>query len=136
MTARILPLLAASIFWPLFGLATADEKNVEPEKKGPTGTVEGKVTYKGKPLAGAYVTFHPEKGKKVFSGKLDEDGTYTAKDVPVGKARVTVEVKAEKGKAKGKAPRVVIPAKYADPKTSGLTADVKKGKQIFDIDLR
>ncbi|GHT14491.1 hypothetical protein FACS1894170_11540 [Planctomycetales bacterium] len=29
-----------------------------------------------------------------------------------------------------------LPEKYADEKTSGLTANVKKGKNVFDFDLK
>jgi hypothetical protein len=132
MLARTpLHLLSALLILSSGALAPADE----PKKQVATGTVSGKVTYKGQPLPFGLVTFHPEKGKKVFSGKLHADGTYEVKDVPVGKARVTIEVKAEKGKAKGPAPRVAIPAKYANSKTSGLTVEVKKGKQTHDVNL-
>jgi hypothetical protein len=127
MTIRV---LAALVVVCLVGAATADDK--QPEKKGPTGTVEGVVSFKGKPLAKAVITFHPDKGKKKFAGKTDDDGQYTVKDVPVGKGQITIEVKAEKGKA----PRMVIPTKYAHPKTSALTYEVKKGKQTFGIELR
>jgi hemoglobin len=94
------------------------------------GTVSGKVTYKGKPLPAGTVAFHSKDGKAI-STKLSEDGTYAAEKVPAGEYNLAVETDSAKGSPK----YVAIPAKYADPKTSGLTYTVKKGKQQFDIAL-
>jgi hypothetical protein len=122
--------------------------------KGKTASVSGKVLYKGVPLPGGTVTFHPTKGKAV-TGVIQSDGTYEALGVPVGEARLTVEtasVKAgpakepklktapkDKGlpaKGGGAAPRYVpIPQLYADVKTSALTVEVKPGKNNVDINL-
>jgi hypothetical protein len=62
-------------------------------------------------------------------------------------AAVTVVVEAEKGSdtgpletgpgsPKGRPRRPVVPTKYTDPKTSGLSVDVKAGAQEFRIDLK
>src|SRR5262249_55174329 len=55
-----------------------------------TGTVSGTVRYKGLPLPGGTVTFHHEKGVRV-SAPLNREGKFTADEVPVGQARVTIE---------------------------------------------
>jgi hypothetical protein len=106
-----------------------------PAKK--TGTIMGKVTYKGKPLPGGTVTFHPAKGKAI-TGIIQPDGTYAVKDVPLGPAKVAIETESVKPKP-GAAPKggkyIPIPAKYASPKTSGLTYMVAAGKQTLDIVL-
>lgn len=115
-----------------------------------TATVTGKVTFRGQPLPRGTVAFHPEKGKPI-KAKLQEDGTYEAKKVPVGKVRLTVETESLKPAPRkppapgGKPPAppapapagkyIPIPVKYADPRTSGLTLDVKEGKQVHDIVL-
>jgi hypothetical protein len=104
------------------------------EKPGKTGAVQGKVTYKGLPVTGGTVAFHPAKGKPVVA-KIQADGGYSAKDVPVGEVVVAVETESVK-KAGGGAKYVKIPAKYAGPKTSGITVTIKEGKQTYDIDLR
>jgi hypothetical protein len=102
--------------------------------------VEGKVTYKGKPLPAGTIAFHPAKGKPV-KAVIKEDGSYTAKDVPVGQVRVTIETESVKKAAKKKdkvekAPKyVAIPLKYGDPKTTPLVVEVKAGRQIADIQL-
>lgn len=92
-------------------------------------TVQGKVTFKGAPLAGVKVTFHLGGGQ--FAGaKSAEDGTFKVERLPTGKHAITVEAAAKGAKA------VALPAKFADEGTSGLRLDVKKGTSNFDIDLR
>jgi len=122
------------------------------EKKGDTGTVSGKVTYKGKPLPGGNVTFAGKDGKSLAAA-IHEDGTYSLEKVPPGEYKVAVETESLRKAAPGggvppkggdkiapppaaDAPKyVAIPVKYANPETSGLTYTVKTGKQTFDIDL-
>jgi hypothetical protein len=87
-----------------------------------TGTLEGHITLDGKPVAKGKIVFHPQKGKPI-EADLKEEGTYQAKDVPVGAARVTIEGEG-------------VPAKYADPKTTPLLFDVKKGTSTADLDLK
>jgi hypothetical protein len=106
--------LAVSLF-VLAGAARADD--VE------TGTVEGKVTLDGKPLAKGKVVFHPAKGKAI-EAETKEDGSYTAKDVPVGKTPVTIALDG------------LLPPRYSDPKKTELTFEVKKGKNTADFDLK
>ena len=86
-----------------------------------TGAVQGKVTYNGAPLPGGTVAFHPEKGKPV-EAKTNEDGTYSADKVPVGRMRVSI-------KAKG------LPKKYSSEKTTPLLVEVQKGRNNIDVDL-
>jgi len=100
-----------------------------------TATVQGKVSFKGQPLAGGEITFHPKQGKAVKVAIAD-DGTYSVKDLPVGATVITVESFRELRKDKEKRKFNVLPAKYADPKKSGLTYVVKAGKQEYDVDLR
>lgn len=127
-----------------------------------TGTVSGKVTYKGEPLKGGNVIFASEKGQSLLA-PIGEDGTYTIQNVPVGEAKIAVKTKhlgivAAMAKMKGAggppqdtsggvgAPKkltpeeavrrfVAIPAQYEDTETSGLTFTVKGGSQSHDIPL-
>jgi hypothetical protein len=118
----------------------------EQQKVAETGVVEGHVTYRGNPLQEGTIQFHPEKGKPVVV-KLQAEGTFKAKDVPVGELRVTVETESvnpanvKDGDKKDTGPAKEtkyqpIPVKFAKPETSGLTAEIKKGKQTLDIDLQ
>ena len=114
------------------GLAVRAEENPK------VGQIEGTVRFQGKPLPGGTVSFHPDKGKP-FVAQLQDDGSYTLKDVPVGAMRVTIETESLKNPAKppkGGKKYVPIPRAYADPKTSGLTYTMLEGRQAFDIELK
>ncbi|MFO0865039.1 MAG: hypothetical protein U0744_10370 [Gemmataceae bacterium] len=98
-----------------------------------TYPVSGEVFYEGKPAAGAAVIFHPiEAGKESqrARGRVEKDGTFrlstrVANDgASAGNYIVTVEWKKtddhpEQGIS-------LLADRYADPKTSGLTAIVKE----------
>jgi hypothetical protein len=66
---------------------------------GKKATVTGKVSYGGKTVPYGTVTFHPEKGQPVTVPI--EDGVYTAKNVPTGDAKVTVETQSVRDSLKG-----------------------------------
>jgi hypothetical protein len=118
---------------------------------GDVGSVSGKVAYKGQPVTGGTVTFAAKEGKATVSAAIAADGTYSAEKVPVGEYNIGIETESVKPKAgpgglvppKGgdkvppaaaDAPKYVkFPEKYADPRKSGLTFTVKKGKQTLDI---
>jgi hypothetical protein len=101
----------------------------EPDAKGGR-VVSGKVTYQKKPLAGGTIVFVPAKKGTPVTATIGEDGTYEVKGVPVGECRVAVRPDEDQAK------KLKALARYADPKTSGLTYEVKKeGENILDIHL-
>jgi hypothetical protein len=87
-----------------------------------TGTLEGKVTLNGKPLAKGKVIFHPKEGNAI-TAELSDDGTYTAKDVPTGKLSVTIQGEG-------------VPKVFTDSKTTPLQVEVKPGKATVDFELK
>jgi hypothetical protein len=93
-------------------------------RAGDTGSVEGRVAFMGKSLPEGTIAFHPEKGKPV-EAEIDKNGVYKAKQVPVGRMRVTITTK-----------KVRIPPKYSNPDTTGLVVEVLKGDQKVDIQLQ
>jgi hypothetical protein len=105
------------------------------------GDVSGTVTLDGKPLPGGMVTFVADNGQ-AEAARIGEDGKYTVTNIPVGLARVTVVTQPpvrmyENGKAFEPLGKYVpIPERYRDPETSGLTFDVKRGPQDFDLPLQ
>ncbi len=123
----------------------------------PTGSVSGKVTYQGKPVAGGIVTFLGA-DNKVASSPIGPDGSYTIDRVGVGEAKVSVTpatsgsaipkgMKMDPGKMgapAGAAPPagsdpgkpLVIPEKYRDAAKSGITYTVTAGAQQHDFDLK
>jgi hemoglobin len=96
------------------------------EEKKPAGaaSVQGHITFQGKPLTGGTIVLMSAQGNS--GGDIKADGTYRVEGVKPGE--YTVSVKGGKGDA--------VPAKYGDPKTSGLMINVTAGTQSFDIDLR
>jgi hemoglobin len=99
------------------------EKNPEEKKADTPAEITGKVLYKGKPAAGAQVSFVPAEGKPV-SGKVAADGTYQLTVKP-GVYAITVSGPANLG----------LPAKYADPKKPQMKVGINEGKQNRDINL-
>jgi hemoglobin len=101
---------------------------VPPEGAGGAASVEGKVTYKGRPLTEGKIEFVPPDGKRL-SAPVQPDGTYRLeKGAAPGKYRVVIQTQAGKD-------AVRIPARYADPATSGLIVEVRPGRNNLDIEL-
>jgi hypothetical protein len=110
------------------------------------GTISGTVQYKGQPLSEGSVSFVCDNGQ-VATGAIDGAGRYVVSHVPVGSAKVTVQVVSAEGEppmsfvgapkpAHGKTTASKIPLRYALAATSGLQHSVTKGKQQFDIELK
>lgn len=136
----VVSLTALVVLPPLAGCGGSDLPDTAP--------ASGVVTLNGKPVEGAMVTFsgtapkaHPASGTTDASGRF-ELSTYltpqvTAQGAVPGDYQVSI-TKMEKGKvAKGATsadpkaytpPKSLLPARYANPKKSGLTAAVKEGE--------
>jgi hypothetical protein len=124
-----------------------------------TGTITGKVFYNSTELKAGYVSFVSEDGAKNTVSPIAADGTYTIEKMPIGPVKISVET--ESLMKTSKAPRnepppgmvrpgderqsvldesakraIPIPAKFGDPKTSGLSYTVTSGSQSHDIELK
>jgi hypothetical protein len=121
-------------------------------------TAMGKVTYKGVPLAGGTITLCPATGA-CYPVRIKPDGTFIVSDIPIGRMGVAIDAGsvgytppgtptppgARAGhtgttdpKFASKAPNVPvmsIPPKYKDPGISGLTWEIKGGKNAREFDL-
>jgi hypothetical protein len=133
---------------------------------GRSGTVSGKVKYKGHLLPSGQVVFFDSRDRQVGSASIGSDGSYTA-TLPSGtlkmavitpppstlgslskeKSKVIVEgiKKMKKGafnplEGEGQdlppTKSIPVPTKYSSPGESGLTLTVLGGPQSFDIDLQ
>lgn len=118
----------------------------------PTARVTGRIAYRGQPLAHGEIKFFPVQesgeGVRVAYGTLDAHGhyrlgTYREGDgALVGEHRVAIQCSAPtatEGEKKGdvpEPPRWLIPSRYTDPATSGLTAHVVRGNNTLDFDLK
>lgn len=118
----------------------------------PSGTVKGRVTYKGEPVVLGTIAFHAADGR-VASGSIS-GGEYRVEKIPVGPATLTVQAHppaapllpppGENGPS-GSATQfaaavarrtfVALPARYADKNASGLTYAVRNGGQTHDLTL-
>ena len=112
--------------------------------------VTGKITYQGRPLADASVTFVPadyeeeatERNRVVRpAGRTDAEGGYELAwgehtGAPPGKYNVMVTAFKPNEDDEVK-PESLIPEIYASPKTSGLSRVVKEeGDNVINIDLQ
>jgi len=120
--------------------------------------VEVSVTYMGKPLEAAVVTFTNSDGRPDSFGITDEQGktqltTYeSGEGATLGKHSITV-VKQEISDSKAQAPQDspdytpspgaspppviidLVPKKFAKPDSSGLTAQIVDGTNQVAVDL-
>jgi hypothetical protein len=111
----------------------------------PTAETSGTVTLDGQPLPGASIQFAPnvQKGTKGPTGVAfsDDQGhfevtTSGVRGALVGSHKVAVEARRKPKNETDTQPPSLIPKKYNDPKTSGLTAEVKKDqKNVVDVRL-
>jgi hypothetical protein len=121
---------------------------------GGTAAVSGRVTYKGKPVPNANVSFTPAEGAtRAATGLTDSNGRYTlgtfsASDGALpGKYRISVIARGpdrppKAGETGSGMPGEmmpgdpIIPKKYFAPDTSGLTQEVKRGSNRVDLELK
>ncbi len=127
-----LPLLALTV-WIVAGCG------------GGKSEVTGTVSYRGKPLQSGIVSFFDKEDHIVGTSSIEE-GKYTIQQVPPGAVKITVTtVPVFRPTADGAKPSgdnkaapvedIDLPPKYGQPDQSGLTYEVKPGKQEHAIDL-
>jgi hypothetical protein len=110
-------------------------------------TLEGTVTYGDQKLEVAMVIVQGQNGSA--TAFIGEDGRYKATNVPLGAVNLAVNTDAGKGEMQGKfmaqsqgkgggtLPKVIdVPAKYANPTTSGITTTINKGANTYDIVIK
>lgn len=104
-------------------------------------TVSGNVTLNGEPLDGGRVIFAHVEGPGAVAD-IKQDGTYTV-EAAVGQTAVCIDHRAPSeppeelaGGLLGMLGKSLVPEKYVDAKSSGLSLDVKSGKNEFNIDMK
>jgi hypothetical protein len=119
-----------------------------------THPVRGVVTLDGKPLQGAAVMLIPEAGGRPALGATNARGEFTLTTFRTndgalpGRHAVTVVLKRKIGGVLagpdglsgpiapgGIREQWIVPKKYSDPKTSGLSADVRRGMEPLRLEL-
>lgn len=110
-----------------------------------TCTVSGKVDLDGKPLNSGDIIFQVD-GMVTRGGAIGSDGTYAVAGLPQGPALVAINVDQPPGAGPDGIPMavpgtyepdpVLIPQRYGTLETSGLSVDIRKARQAFDIHLK
>src|SRR5262245_55000331 len=98
------------------------------------GQVEGKVAFKGQPLAEAVIFFVPERGPAA-AGAIGDDGSYRLLTKRPGDGAVIGRCKVAIVSTDPVNKPLPIPKKYFDAETSGLIAEVKEGQNIIDFEI-
>jgi hypothetical protein len=113
----------------------------------PTAKVTGKVAYKGKPVPTGTIMFVPKGDKPSATGELKSDGTYELTTYEEGDGAVlgphTVMITAVEDMSdklpelRSGTPRALVPGKYTNNSTSGLTAEVNDVEvNTIDFELK
>jgi hypothetical protein len=103
------------------------------EARPPATALRGKVTVDGRPVATGVVTAY-RSGSKVMETSIEPDGSYGFPNPPGGRYELTVTA-TDAPTPYGRP--VKLPAKYAAPSASGLTATVTSDQtNTQDLALR
>jgi hypothetical protein len=107
----------------------------------PTATVVGRVMYRGKPLAGGRIAFIHASGQAA-GGELTSDGSFRL-DAYQGDNRISVECydfdvpgSTKKRSRMMENNKSLIPDRYMNYGTSGLTFEVKPDNNTADFTLK
>lgn len=122
-----------------------------------TYPVSGTVTYKGNPVAGANLNFRIADGSSFSMARTDASGRYELMTFEAGDGTLPGEYKvgitqyessgstgpgmddaeyaSPEGDEGGAPPKNLLPEKYANPETSGLTASVTEGPNTVNFEL-
>ena len=122
-----------------------------PADTPPLARVKGTVTLDGKPLTSGSVQLTPDTNRgtkgRMALGNINEDGTFELMTIKAGDgAQVGYHVVAiecyessdfDPNQPVNQSPKLLIPKRYTDPKTSQLTAEVKAGEEnTLKFDLK
>jgi hypothetical protein len=107
--------------------------------RGDLGSVRGKVTLDGQPLPNAFVVYAPTTKGTTSYGRTDAGGNYemmftdSEKGAWIGENSVRIST-GDLGSGGAPGPKERVPIVYNQEST--LKADVKRGSNTFDFDLK
>lgn len=111
-----------------------------------TAVVKGKITFNGKAVPIGTISFVPEGNKPAATGQIQKDGSYELSTYGDGDGAVLgkhtvmiIAVDAQEGalpEDKNPVPPAIIPDKYFNNQTSGLTANVEDKVNEINFELK
>jgi hypothetical protein len=102
------------------------------------GTVQGKVTYRGKVVPGGVVVLLTSDNQAIHC-PIDKDGSYTAPNIRCGPARFVVLNPPPPVVGAGEPlppTRDFLPKRFENPDEVNLSLNVQPGLQTFNLDLK
>lgn len=133
------------------GIMGCGDGDPAPPELSNLAPVTGAVKFKGEPIPGAIVIFHPDATggaakPPIASGIVESDGTFAVKSsisrfiepgTAPGSYRLTVSwLEAAPTSLDSEAVKERLPKKYQNPQTSGLLATIEPGgKDLGEITL-
>lgn len=139
MAATVVGLVLLAVGW------TTVSALLLPVRRNRYGTVSGRVTATtGGPITNAIVVFMNEAAGVGASARIDAGGHYKAYGVQPGRYNVAVqpvvefagvELQKEAAEAARSRLEASVPLKFQETQNSGLEAELKGGRNRFDIDL-
>jgi hypothetical protein len=125
----------------LFALTVVSILSVGCGQKSSLGTVRGTVTLDGKPLPSGNIVTLPDAGRGargvIHDGQFELGTEATSDGVVIGTHRVAISAN-EPGSGSGPeatAGKSLVPIRYSNPSTSGLTVEVKAGNNTPELKL-
>ncbi len=111
-----------------------------------TALVRGKITYKSNLVTSGTITFVPETPGPSATAEIQKDGTYVLSTYGNGDGAVLgrhkvmiISLEDNTGRLpeeRNPLPNMLLPAKYSDIQTSGLTAEVGEGTNEINFPLK
>jgi hypothetical protein len=107
--------------------------------KQQTVSVQGAITYQAKPVTSGVINFMASNGRPL-GGPINSEGKYST-NLPAGDYRVRIDAPAKLPadyKEGTPPPKLapLVPEKYGNFNTSGLTAKIDEGKSSQDLDFK
>ncbi|WP_437194276.1 carboxypeptidase-like regulatory domain-containing protein [Planctomicrobium sp. SH527] len=95
--------------------------------------VTGKVIYDNEAVSGASVLFIPVAGGPYATGHSADDGTYEVK-LPAGAYKLAINAMSFPNGVESEGVST-LPSKFGSEQTSGVTAEIKDGPNVVEINL-
>lgn len=102
--------------------------------EAPTGKLLGAVSSSGEAVGDCIVSLYNPTSKRAIGGKVDDDGNFLIKKMPLGTYNIAV-LQRTTNEATNEPFDKRIPAKYRDRKTSGFQVTISEGDNSVTLEM-